>query len=66
VEEILTTKVAALKNVAFTMAELIRKFAEMKACKKAVALPKGPTSTTFDLERLEFVVSFLQNIENVI
>jgi hypothetical protein len=63
VEEVLTIRVATLKNVTFTLAEMIRKFAEMKVFEKAVALPNEPTSTTFDPEKLEFVVSFSQTVE---
>jgi hypothetical protein len=66
VGEVLTTRVVASKDVTFTLAEMIHKFAEMKVREKTVTLPNGPTSTTFDPEKLELVVSFAQTVESVI
>jgi hypothetical protein len=65
VDEILMVRVAASKNVTFTLAEMIRKFAEMKASEKDVQLSPGRVSIEFDPGKSEFIITFLQEIENV-
>lgn len=66
VDEILTVKLAASQNVVFTLAEMISKYARMKAEEKMIALPGGVIATSFDPESLEFVVCFSHNLENAL
>jgi hypothetical protein len=66
VDEILTIRVAASKNVTFSLAEMISKIAEMKATQKIVHLPKGVVTTTFDLASHEFVVTFVDDLGKTI
>ena len=58
VDEVLTTRVSATKDVTFTLAEMIWKFAQMKAQQKGVELPNTVIETTFDPAKTEFVVTF--------
>jgi hypothetical protein len=66
VDEILTARVAASKNATFSLAEMISKIAEMKATQKNVSLPKGVVTTTFELARYEFVVTFAEDLGRTI
>jgi hypothetical protein len=65
-DEILTARIAVEKDHAFTLAELIRWFAEMKAKEKKVELPGGVIVTSFDPGGSEFVVTFSNKVENAI
>lgn len=66
VDEILTAKLATSQNVIFTLAEMISKYALMKAVEKKVDLPGGVIATSFDPASLEFVVTFSNKVENAI
>ena len=50
----------------FTLAEIIRSFAQVKTAEKSIALPGGRSSTSFDPECRAFVVTFAHNPEEVI
>jgi hypothetical protein len=65
-DEILTARIAVEKDHTFTLAELIRWYAEMKAKEKKVELPGGVIVTSFDPASSEFVVTFSCNVEDAI
>lgn len=55
-----------IKMSEFTLAEIIRSFAQVKTAEKSIALPGGRSSTSFDPECRAFVVAFAHNPEEVI
>jgi hypothetical protein len=55
-----------IKMREFTLAEMIRSFAQVKTVEKSIALPGGRSSTSFDPECRGFVVTFAHNPEDVI
>ena len=66
VDEILTARVAASKNITFTLAEMVSNYAKMKAEQKKVELPGGVIATSFDPASSEFVVTFSNKVEDAI
>ncbi len=65
-EEIMMENLATSQNVLCTLAIYVRKIAELKAEKLKVKLPPGVGSTTFDRSTGEYVVTFAEDIENVL
>jgi hypothetical protein len=63
-DEILSARIAVEKDHTFTLAELIRWYAEMKAKEKQVELPGGVIATSFDPENSEFIVTFFKMVED--
>ncbi len=63
VDEILNIRWAATKDVFVTLAEQIRKVAQMKAQEKKIELPCAATSVSFDREACEFVITFCATVE---
>lgn len=63
VGEVLTTRVFASKDVSFTLAEMVWKFAQMKAQQKGVELPNTVIETSFDQATGEFVVVFSAGLD---
>lgn len=65
-EEIRMENLATSQNVLYTLATYVRKIAELKAEKLKVKLPSGVGSTTFDMSTGEYVVTFAENIGEVL
>lgn len=63
VDEVLTTRVSADKDITFTLAEMIWKFGQMKAKQKGIELPYSVIETTFDPVKAEFVVIFWNGMQ---
>jgi hypothetical protein len=64
IDEILTAKLAASQNVIFTLAEMISKYARIKAEENMVDLPGGVIATSFDPACLDFVITFTNSVED--